>query len=288
MKLISQVNELYTDYNQLDFDLKGDVFALDSTTIDLCLDIYWWATFRSTKAAVKIHTLLNSKTSIPEFIFISEGDVHDVNILDNIPIKKGCYYSMDKAYVDFGRLYSIHLKKAFFVVRAKENLKYNLISSKRTNKKENVISDEEIELDGFYSKKNYPNTLRRVKYYDHEYDRTFVFLTNNKRLKPQTIAKLYKSRWHVELFFKWIKQHLKIKSFWGQNENAVRIQIWVAISTYIIVAIAKRKLNIPNSLYEILQYITIAPFEKELLSETFKKGNWEEMTDQIDIQLKIF
>lgn len=288
LKLISQVNELYTDYNQLDFDLKGDVFALDSTTIDLCLDIYWWATFRSTKAAVKIHTLLNSKTSIPEFIFISEGDVHDVNILDNIPIKKGCYYSMDKAYVDFGRLYSIHLKKAFFVVRAKENLKYNLISSKRTNKKENVISDEEIELDGFYSKKNYPNTLRRVKYYDHEYDRTFVFLTNNKRLKPQTIAKLYKSRWHVELFFKWIKQHLKIKSFWGQNENAVRIQIWVAISTYIIVAIAKRKLNIPNSLYEILQYITIAPFEKELLSETFKKGNWEEMTDQIDIQLKIF
>lgn len=288
LKLISQVNELYTDYNQLDFDLKGDVFALDSTTIDLCLDIYWWATFRSTKAAVKIHTLLNSKTSIPEFIFISEGDVHDVNILDNIPIKKGCYYAMDKAYVDFGRLYSIHLKKAFFVVRAKENLKYNLISSKRTNKKENVISDEEIELDGFYSKKNYPNTLRRVKYYDHEYDRTFVFLTNNKRLKPQTIAKLYKSRWHVELFFKWIKQHLKIKSFWGQNENAVRIQIWVAISTYIIVAIAKRKLNIPNSLYEILQYITIAPFEKELLSETFKKGNWEEMTDQIDIQLKIF
>ena len=288
LKLISQVNELYADYNQLDFNLKGDVFALDSTTIDLCLDIYWWATFRSTKAAVKIHTLLNSKTSIPEFIFISEGDVHDVNILDKISIKKGCYYAMDKAYVDFERLYSIHLKKAFFVIRAKENLKFKHISSRKINKKENVICDQEIELDGFYTKKNYPTTLRRIKYYDPEYDRTFVFLTNNKRLKPQTIAKLYKSRWHVEIFFKWIKQHLKIKSFWGQNENAVKIQIWVAISTYIIVAIAKRKLNIPNSLYEILQYITIAPFEKELLSETFANGKWQEMKEQIDIQLKMF
>jgi IS4 transposase len=195
---------------------------------------------------------------------------------------------MDKAYVDFNRLYSIHLKKAFFVVRAKENLKFKNISSAKINKKENVISDQEIELDGFYSKKNYPNRLRRIEYYDLEYDRTFVFLTNNKRLKPQTIAKLYKSRWHVELFFKWIKQHLKIKSFWGQNENAVRIQIWVAISTYLIVAIAKRKLNIQHSLYEILQYITIAPFEKEPLSETFANGKWEEIKDQIDIQLNMF
>ena len=195
---------------------------------------------------------------------------------------------MDKAYVDFDRLYSIHLKKAFFVVRAKDNLKFKRISSKKINKKENVICDQEIELDGFYSKKNYPNTLRRIKYYDTEYDRTFVFLTNNKKLKPQTIAKLYKSRWHVELFFKWIKQHLKIKSFWGQNENAVKIQIWVAISTYLIVAIAKRKLNIPNSLYEILQYITIAPFEKEPLSETFTNGKWQEIKKQVDIQLKMF
>lgn len=288
LKLIAQAKELYRDSTQLDFDLKGDIFALDSSTVDLCLDIFWWATFRSTKSAIKIHALLDCKTSIPEFIFISEGDVHDVNVLDKVPIRKGSYYIMDKAYVDFGRLHSIHSQKAFFVVRAKENLQFVRIKSKSVNNKTGILCDQEIRLKGFYSGKNYPENLRRIKFYDGEFDRTFVFLTNNKRVNPQTIAKLYKSRWYVEIFFKWIKQHLKIKSFWGQNENAVRSQIWVAISAYVIVAIAKKKLNIPNSLYEILQYISIAPFEKALLSETFTNEKWQEIKERNHIQLEIF
>ncbi len=288
MKLIEHAKELYKDYNQLDINLKGDIYAFDSTTIDLCLDVFWWATFRTTKAAVKIHTLLDCKTSIPEFIFISEGDVHDVNVLDKIPIKEGSYYVMDKAYVDFERLFSIDNKKAFFVVRAKENLQFTPIKSTPVNKKMNVLCDQQIKLTGFYSNKKYSKNLRRIKYYDNEFDRTFVFLTNNKKLKALTIAMLYKTRWNVELFFKWIKQHLKIKSFWGQNENAVRSQIWVAISSYVIVAIAKKKLNIPNSLYEILQYISIAPFEKTSLGETFSEDNWHEFKEQNCIQLKMF
>ena len=288
IKLIEQAKELYKDSNELDFNLKGDVFALDSTTVDLCLDVFWWATFRSTKAAIKIHTLLDCKTSIPEFVFISEGDVHDVNILDLLPIVKGSYYVMDNAYIDFERLYSLHLKKAFFVVRAKENLRFKRMTSKLVNKKNNILCDQEIQLTGFYSKINYPENIRRIKYYDSEFERTFVFLTNNKKVKAETIAKLYKSRWQVELFFKWIKQHLKIKSFWGQNENAVRSQIWVAISVYVIVAIAKKKLKISNSLYEILQYISIAPFEKTPLAETFKFENWKENKEAYLNQLEIF
>ena len=208
--------------------------------------------------------------------------------MDNIPIYEGAYYIMDKAYVDFERLYTIDNKNAFFVVRAKENLQFKRITSKPANKKMNVLCDQEIKLKGFYSCKNYPDNLRRIKYYDAEFDRTFVFLTNNKKLKPQTIAKLYKTRWHVEIFFKWIKQHLKIKSFWGQNENAVRSQIWVAISSYVIVAIAKKKLNIPNSLYEILQYISIAPFEKVSLTETFSQDKWNKLLKQECKQLKMF
>lgn len=288
IKLIEQAKELYKDYNQLDFDLKGDVFALDSTTVDLCLDVFWWATFRSTKAAIKIHTLLDCKTSIPEFIFISEGDVHDVNILDTLPIVKGSYYVMDKAYIDFERLYSVHLKRAFFVIRAKENLQFKRMTSRVVNKNNDILCDQEIQLKGFYSKSNYPENIRRIKFYDREFERTFVFLTNNKKVKAETIAQLYKSRWQVELFFKWIKQHLKIKSFWGQNENAVKSQIWVAISTYVIVAIAKRKLKISNSLYEILQYISIAPFEKTSLTETFMTGNLKECTQVSLNQLEIF
>lgn len=288
IKLIEQAKELYKDSNELEFDLKGDVFALDSTTVDLCLDVFWWATFRSTKAAIKIHTLLDCKTSIPEFIFISEGDVHDVNILDILPITKGSYYVMDKAYIDFERLYSLHLKKAFFVIRAKENLQFKRMTSKSVNRKNNILCDQEIKLMGFYSKLNYPENIRRIKFYDSEFERTFVFLTNNKIVKAETIAKLYKSRWQVELFFKWIKQHLKIKSFWGQNENAVRSQVWIAISVYVIVAIAKKKLKISNSLYEILQYISIAPFEKTSLTETFKNKNWKENKEACLNQLEIF
>jgi hypothetical protein len=288
IKLIDQAKDLYHGDNQLEIDLKGEVFSLDSTTIDLCLDVYWWANFRSTKAGIKVHTLLNSKTSIPEFIFITDASVHDVNILDKIPIEKGNYYVMDKAYVDFNRLYKLHRKGGYFVVRAKENNKYKKIGSRKVAKGTGIKYDWDVALTGFYSNQNYPLPLRRIKYFDRELKRTFVFYTNNRIVKPETIALLYKSRWMVELFFKWIKQNLKIQSFWGNNENAVRIQIWVAISTYVLVAIAKKKLGLRHSLYEILQYISIAPFEKSPLRETFSEKSFLEMREQKDIQLKIF
>lgn len=288
MKLIEEAKQLYIGENQLEVDLKGDVFALDSSTIDLCLDVFCWATFRSTKAGIKIHTLLNSKTAIPEFIFISEASVHDVNILDKIPISKGNYYVMDKAYTDFDRLYSLHCKRAYFVVRAKGNNRYKKIAIRKVNKGTGVKYDWDVVLTGFYSSKNYPLAIRRIKFYDQEFKRMFVFYTNNRRVKPETIALLYKSRWHVEIFFKWIKQNLKIQSFWGENENAVKIQIWVAISTYVLVAIAKKKLKIKYTLYEILQYISIAPFEKTPLNETFSENTFQRMQDQNDNQLKIF
>ena len=288
IKLIDQAKDLYHGDNQLEIDLKGEVFSLDSTTIDLCLDVYWWANFRSTKAGIKVHTLLNSKTSIPEFIFITNASVHDVNILDKIPIEKGNYYVMDKAYVDFNRLYKLHRKGGYFVVRAKENNKYKKIGSRKVAKGTGIKYDWDVALTGFYSNQNYPLPLRRIKYFDRELKRTFVFYTNNRIVKPETIALLYKSRWMVELFFKWIKQNLKIQSFWGNNENAVRIQIWVAISTYVLVAIAKKKLGLRHSLYEILQYISIAPFEKSPLRETFSEKSLLEMREQKDIQLKIF
>ena len=288
MKFIEEAKHLYLGDNQLDLDLEGDIFALDSTTVDLCLDVYCWAKFRSTKAGIKIHTLLNSKTAIPEFIFITEASVHDINILDKIPIAKGNYYVMDKAYTDFGRLYSLHCKRAYFVVRAKGNNTYKKIGSRKVNKGTGVKYDWDIVLTGFYSSQNYPMALRRVKFYDKEFKRMFIFYTNNKRVKPETIALLYKSRWHVEIFYKWIKQNLKIQSFWGQNENAVKIQIWIAISTYVLVAIAKKKLKIKHSLYEILQYISIAPFEKTPLHETFSDEVFKRMQNKNDNQLEIF
>ena len=210
IKLIDQAKDLYHGDNQLEIDLKGEVFSLDSTTIDLCLDVYWWANFRSTKAGIKVHTLLNSKTSIPEFIFITDASVHDVNILDKIPIEKGNYYVMDKAYVDFNRLYKLHRKGGYFVVRAKENNKYKKIGSRKVAKGTGIKYDWDVALTGFYSNQNYPLPLRRIKYFDRELKRTFVFYTNNRIVKPETIALLYKSRWMVELFFKWIKQNLKI------------------------------------------------------------------------------
>lgn len=285
LKLIEQANALYEDDNQLDVRLKGKVFALDSTTVDLCLDVFWWATFRSTKAAVKIHTLLDLKTSIPEFIFITEGDVHDVNILDQITVLKGSYYVMDKAYVDFSRLNNIKNEKAYFVVRAKQNLRFKRLDSRATEL--GIICDQDIRLTGIRSNKKYPDRIRRIKFYDPEYKRTFVFLTNNFRLKARTVAQLYKHRWYVELFFKWIKQHLKIKSFWGQNENAVRTQIWIAISVYVLVAIAKKKLKIEHSLYEILQYVSVSPFEKRLLSDIFAGNEVQKFNGLNSSQLKI-
>lgn len=287
LKLIDQAKKMYEGENQLEVNLKGRVFALDSTTVDLCLEVFLWAPFRSTKAAVKIHTLLDLKTSIPEFIFISAGNVHDVKTMDLIPVQKGSYYVMDKAYVDFDRLYAIRKEKAYFVVRAKENLQFKRVKSRTPDKKMGILCDQDILLTGINSSIRYPEHLRRIKFYDSEFDRTFVFLTNNFKIKAQTVTQLYKHRWGIELFFKWIKQNLKIQSFWGFSENAVKSQIWIAISVYVLVLIARKKLNLTNSPYEIIQYISIAPFEKRPLQNVFLNIENQDVKELKYIQLKI-
>ena len=287
LKLIDQARSLYDGDSQLEVRLKGNVYALDSTTIDLCLNVFWWANFRKAKGAVKLHTLLDLKTSIPHFLHISNGSVHDVKILDMIPIEKGGYYVMDKGYIDFERLYRIKEEKAYFVIRAKENLQFSRLESRIANKEAGIICDQDIQLTGFYSNQHYPVPLRRVRYYDAEFDRTLVFLTNNFKLKAETVAQLYKHRWQIELFFKWIKQHLKVQSFWGYSENAVRTQIWIAISVYALVAIVKKRLNLKHSLYEILQYISLSPFEKMPLTEVFNANQQDVKELENAIQLKI-
>lgn len=287
LKLIEQARILYEGDNQLDIKLKGKVFALDSTTVDLCLEVFLWATFRSTKSAIKIHTLLDLKTSIPEFIFITEGSVHDVNGLDFIDVQKGSYYIMDKAYIDFARLYNIKQDKAYFVVRAKENIQFKRVSAKSVEKRLGIICDQEIILTGINSCERYPDHLRRIRFYDTEYERTFVFLTNNFKLNAVTVTQLYKHRWKIELFFKWIKQNLKVQSFWGFSENAVKTQIWTAISVYVLVAIAKKKLKLEHTPYEILQYISLSPFEKMPIAEVFLNNENQDVKEQTCIQLKI-
>ena len=287
VKLIEQARLLYEGDNQLDVNLKGKVFALDSTTVDLCLEVFLWATFRSTKAAIKIHTLLDLKTSIPEFIFITEGNVHDVNAMDFIPIEKGSYYVMDKAYIDFARLYNIKNDKAYFVVRAKENIQFKRLASRPVDKSLGIICDQDIILTGINTSQRYPDQLRRIRFYDVEFKRTFVFLTNNFKLKAVTVTQLYKHRWKIELFFKWIKQNLKVQSFWGYTENAVKTQIWIAISVYVLVAIAKKKLKLEHSPYEILQYISLAPFEKTPIREVFLNIENHDVKEQSCIQLKL-
>lgn len=288
LKLIESAKELYKSTNQLDVNLKGRVFAIDATVIDLCLAVFWWASFRSTKAAVKLHTVLDLKTSIPEFILVTEGDVHDVKALDSFEIEKGSYYVMDKAYVDFKRLYRIHSERAYFVVRAKTNLDANIVASRDVKKDTGILSDQTIVLAGQASSKRYPEKLRLIQYYDAETGKLFFFLTNNFKLGALTVAKLYKNRWYIELFFKWIKQHLKIKSFWGQSENAVKTQIWIAIATYVIVAIAKKRLNLPHSLYEILQLVSISAFDRTPLRQTFTNENYQDVKGQFYNQLKMF
>lgn len=288
LKLIEKAKDLYKTDNQLEVNLKGRVFAIDATVIDLCLSVFWWASFRSTKAAVKLHTMLDLKTSIPEFIIVTEGDVHDVNALDSFEIEKGSYYVMDKAYVDYKRLYRIHDERAYFVVRAKTNLDAYIVASRDVKQETGILSDQTIVLAGQNSSKRYPGKLRLIQYYDEETDKLFFFLTNSFKVSALTIAKLYKHRWYIELFFKWIKQHLKIKSFWGQSENAVKTQIWIAIATYVIVAIAKKRLKLPHSLYEILQLVSISAFDRTPLRQTFTNENYQDVKEQFYNQLRLF
>ena len=260
-RLIARARALYAQEPSV-LELDASVYALDSTTIDLCLSLFEWAPFRSTKAAVKLHTLLDLRGAIPAFIHISDGKLHDVNVLDILPVEAGAFYVMDRGYLDFERLYAMHQAGAFFVTRAKAGMDARRVYSGPTDRDSGVICDQRVMLNGFYSAKNYPDHLRRIRFKDPESGKTLVFLTNNTTLPALTIAALYKSRWQVELFFKWIKQHLRIKKFLGTSENAVKTQIWIAVSVYVLIAIVKKRLNLEASLYSLLQILSVTLFEK--------------------------
>lgn len=270
-----------------DFTIKGKVYAFDSSTIDLCLNIFWWAKFRRTKGGIKLHTLYDVTTQIPVFIHITEASVHDVNAMDVIPYESNAYYVFDRAYVDFKRLFKITELSAFFVVRAKTNLKFARIYSQKANKKSGVKSDQIGKLTGFYVSQDYPTKIRRIKYYDEDSKRNFIFLTNNTKLPAEQIALLYKNRWQVELFFKWIKQHLKVKSFWGTSENAVRIQIHSAIIAYCLVAIVGHDLKLKRSTYEILQILGISLLDKSPINELFTNIDYKNVKEPDYKQLSL-
>lgn len=280
IKLIKQARVLCQDDNLLDIKLKGKVYALDATVIDLCLDVFWWAKFRKAKAAIKLHTLLDLKTAIPEYIFITDGSIHEVNTLDYISFPAGSYLVMDKAYIDFARLRRLAVERTNFVVTAKDNMKYRVIKRKITKKETGVICDQTIVLTGAVTSKKYPERLRRIRYYDAKTGNTLIFLTNNFKLSALTIAALYRNRWGIEIFFKWIKQHLKIQTFWGHSENAVRTQVWIAIATYVLVVITKKKLKLPQKLYEILQLISLSAFDKTPLKNLFLNENNQDVKEQ--------
>jgi len=263
-RLIVRARALYAQDSVLELD--ASVYALDATTIDLCLSLFEWAPFRSTKAAVKLHTLLDLRGAIPAFIHISDGKLHDVNVLDILPVEAGAFYVMDRGYVDFKRLYAMHQAGAFFVTRAKVGMDARRVYSATTDRSTGVICDQRVMLNGFYSAKNYPEHLRRVRFKDPVSGKTLVFLTNNTTLPALTITALYKSRWQVELFFKWIKQHLRIKRFLGTSENAVKTQVWCAIATYVLIAIVKKELHLDASLYTCLQILSVSVFEKTEVS----------------------
>jgi len=286
--LISQAKSLYENDNQLEVDIKNNVFIIDSTTVDLCLSLYPWAKFRKAKAAIKMHVEMDAKTSIPDFIHISDGKMHDVNVLDLITILPDSFYVMDRGYLDFIRLYRIHKSQAYFVTRAKRNFDFERMYSAPVDKSCGVRCDQTIKLSGFNSSKKYPEKLRRIKFYDIDNNKILVFLTNNFDLTALEIALLYKHRWFIETFFKWIKQHLKIKSFWGTSQNAVKTQIWIAISVYVIVLILKKKLKLTQSIYEILQILSINIFDKEPINQLFTKPNLQYFKEQNYNQLKMF
>ena len=270
-----------------DFQIKGQVYAFDSTTIDLCLNVFWWAKFRKFKGGIKLHTLFDINTQIPAFVHITPASVHDMNAMDILFYETDAYYILDRGYVDYTRLYKITQHSATFVVRAKSNLKFNRMYSRKHDKSTGVKSDQIGKLSGFYVSKQYPQKLRKIKFYDQETDRTFVFLTNNFEITAEQVAFLYKNRWQVELFFKWIKQHLKIKAFWGTSENAVRIQVYSAIIAYCIVAIIGTKLKIERSTYEILQVLGISLLDKTPVKELFTNMNYNDVKEPFDNQLSL-
>jgi len=259
--LIRQARQLYAN-DSFGIELEQTIYALDATTIDLCLSLFPWATFRQNKGAVKLHALLDLKGNIPTVAFITNGKVHEVNILDKLPIEAGAIYIMDRGYLDYERFYRLHQSAAYFVTRVKSNTRYDRCYYQKIDKATGLKSDQVITLHGYYTRKDYPERLRRIAYYDKVQNKKLVFLTNNFALPALTITEIYHKRWQIELFFKWIKQHLRIKAFYGTSENAVKTQIWIAISVYVLVAIIKKQLKLEQSLYTILQIISVTLFEK--------------------------
>ena len=293
MRLIARARTLYAKDQtgisiDIDIDIDATIYALDSTTIDLCLSLFDWASFRTTKAAVKMHTLLDLRGAIPAFIHISDGKMGDVKVLDILPIEAGAFYVMDRGYLDFDRLYKLHQAGAFFVTRAKRGMNARRVYSATTDRSTGVICDQMIALNGFYVSKDYPEHLRRIRFKDPESGKTLVFLTNNTTLPPLIIAALYKSRWQVELFFKWIKQHLRIKRFLGTSENAVKTQIWCAVSTYVLIAIVKKELHLDASLYTLLQILSVSIFEKTQLTCAFQPDANRTIATPASNQLMLF
>lgn len=275
---------------ELAFDLSIDapVYAIDATVIDLCLSVFWWGKFRKHKAAVKLHTILDVKTNIPTFTYITSGAIHEVNSLDHLPIEAGSYYVMDKAYIDFGRLYRMHKAGAFFITRAKENFTFVRRSSRPVEKSSGLKCDQTVQLKNYKVLVAYPDVIRRIKYYDKEIEKEFVFITNNFEISAMDVAGLYKYRWTIELFFKWIKQHLKVKTFWGYSFNAVKTQIYIAMITYLLVALVKHQLKLKQTQYEILQILSISLLCKTPLLELFSNSYPQYVKEQQDSQLSIF
>jgi transposase len=285
--LIGSAQELYKG-DPLAIELKQPLYAFDSTTIDLCLTLFPWATFRKTKAAVKMHTLIDLRGIIPSFVAITTGKVNDVKLLDKMPVQEDAIYTMDRGYVDYARLYAVHKQGAFFVIRAKDNLKFKRLYSAAKDREAGIRADQVITLVTIKSKKGYPERLRRVSYVDKERNKRLVFLTNNFDIPAKTVADVYKQRWQVELFFKWIKQHLRFKRFYGTSENAVKSQIWVGLCMYLLVAIAKKRLDVPCSLYTFLQILEVNLFERKPISSLVAEA-LKQKTDEIDDnQLNLF
>jgi len=273
--------------NDFEIEVDGNVYALDSTTIDLCLNIFWWAKFRKHKGGIKLHTLFDIKTSIPSFVHITNAKVHDVNVMDIIPYETGSFYVADKGYTDFRRLYKIHKHGSFFVTRAKKNLQFKRMYSRKVDATTGVLNDQIGKLVVYKSKNEYPEKLRRIRFYDCEHNKYLVFLTNNMTLEASEIAFLYKKRWEVEIFFRWMKQHLKIKSFWGTTMNAVKIQVYCAIIAYCLVALVGNKLKVDRPIYEILQILSISLLDKTPMREILTKCDYNNVKEQEYIQLTI-
>ena len=285
--LIAQARTLYRG-DEIGVELEQTVYALDSSTIDLCLSLFPWATFRKRKGAVKLHTLLDLRGNIPSLVIITNGKMHDVNILDELILEAGAIYIVDRGYVDFERLYAIHQAGAFFVTRAKDNCDWRRVYSRPVDKATGVQCDQTIALNGFYTSQHYPQYLRRVRYLDAVRDKRLAFLTNNFELPALTIAELYRCRWQVELFFKWIKQHLRIKKFYGNSENAVKTQIWISIATYVLVLLLKKHLGLSQSPYTILQILSVSLFEKTPILQAFSNDYYENENNDLCNQLLLF